>query len=192
MADTETIKGLINNLLTYNPETGDLYWKPRPKELFADLGRRSPEHAAANWNSRHAGRKAFTAVGANGYRVGRILGTTFLAHRVIMCLMTGCWPKNDVDHVNGDRLDNRWENLRHATKAQNNRNGKSYGTTSEYVGVYWNRHLGGYVASVYHNGKRHYCGFSKTDPKSLALRRDRKAKELFGEFVRLNFEGVVQ
>ena len=101
--------------------------------------------------------------------------------------MTGDWPVHEVDHINGNRLDNRWANLRQVTRGQNNRNARSYGKTSKYNGVYWNQSLGGYMARVYHNGKSHYCGFSTNDPEKLARRRDEKARELFGEYARLNF-----
>lgn len=188
MVDTETLQRLIPQLLTYSPDTGDLYWKPRPPTLFTATATRTAEHMAANWNAKHAGQKALTAVGSHGYKSGRVMGRGLLAHRVIYCLMTGQWPTHEIDHVNGDRTDNRWRNLRQATRAQNNRNLTGYATTSPYIGVYWNKSLGGYMARVYHEGRSHYCGFSRTDPEKIARRRDAKAKELFGEFARLNFE----
>lgn len=189
MVDTETLERLIPKLLTYSPDTGDLYWKPRDPSLFAATEKRTAEHMAANWNARHAGRKAFTSVGSHGYKNGRIMGRGFLAHRVVYCLMTGHWPAHEIDHINGDRADNRWCNLRHATKAQNNRNAKGYAGTSPFIGVYWNKSLQGYMARVHHAGRSYYCGFSKTDPEKIARQRDAKAKELFGRFARLNFEG---
>jgi hypothetical protein len=53
--------------------------------------------------------------------------------------------------------------------------------------VTWNKHLKGYTAKVMKDGVLHYCGFSVNDPEKLARRRDEKAKELFGDFARLNF-----
>lgn len=190
MADLEALKRLIPQVLRYCPQEGQLYWRHRPESLFSDSKARRSDWIAANWNSRHAGKPAFTAVGAHGYRCGTLQGCGLTLHRVAFLLMTGDWPEHEVDHRNGDRTDNRWENLRPVSKAQNNRNARGYSKTSDYVGVSWNRSLGGYVARVYHNGKNHYCGFSKSDPESLARRRDKKAKELFGEYAQLNFDGV--
>lgn len=188
MADFETLKGLIPKVLRYEPDTGELYWKHRPTSLFTSTDKRGADWAAANWNSRHAGKPAFTAVGAHGYRCGRLQGAGLLLHRVAFVLMTGDWPTHELDHINGDRLDNRWCNLRKATRNQNARNTKGYSKTSPYLGVSWNSRLNGYMARVYHNGTNHYCGFSVDDPTRLAKQRDKKAKELFGEYARLNFE----
>lgn len=55
----------------------------------------------------------------NGYGYVIVRGSRFLAHRLAFALVTGEFPTNDVDHINGDRLDNRWVNLRLATRQQN-------------------------------------------------------------------------
>lgn len=187
MADSDALKELIPQVLRYDPETGEMYWRHRPASLFSQQGKRSAEWAAANWNSRHAGQRAFTAVGSHGYRNGRLSGRGLLLHRVAFVLMTGGWPRCLVDHVNGDRLDNRWCNLREATVTQNAQNAKGYSKTSPYIGVSWNSRLKGYMARVNHKGESYYCGFSVDDPERLARQRDKKAKELFGDFASLNF-----
>lgn len=188
MVDLEAVKGLIPQVLRYEPETGELYWRHRPAGSFKGTSKRSAESVAANWNSRHAGKKAFTTVGSHGYRSGRLCGRGLLLHRVAFVCMTGDWPAYELDHINGDRLDNRWCNLRKATRGQNARNIRGHSKTSPYIGVSWNSCLNGYMARVYHNGRSHYCGFSMDDPERLARQRDKKAKELFGEYARLNFE----
>lgn len=190
MVEIKTEK--IVELLEYDEQTGELYWKHRPEFMFRDTAKRSAKHCAANWNSKHAGKIAFTAIGSHGYRTGTINGKRFLLHRVAYFLKTGSWPPMEVDHINGNRLDNRWVNLRCSSKAQNNRNARGYSKTSNYIGVSWNKSLNGYVAKVYHNGKSYYCGFSKDNPDLLARKRDQKARELFGEFARLNFEEETQ
>ena len=190
MATSDTIKELIKEALCYDPETGDLTWKTRSPASFKGSLKRSPEKVAANWNARNAGRPAFTTVGGHGYRSGRLGGKGLLLHRVAFVLMTGDWPDHQVDHKNGDKLDNRWSNLRQATQAQNLRNQRSYGKTSPYIGVSWNASLKGFVARVYHNGDTYYCGFSVDDPEKLARKRDEVATRLFGNFARLNFPEV--
>lgn len=188
MADAEALKGLIPQVLCYEPDSGQMHWRTRSPSSFSSTGKRSADWVAANWNSRHAGKPAFTAVGIHGYRCGRLQGSGLLLHRVAFVLMTGDWPTHELDHINGDRLDNRWCNLRKVTRGQNSRNKGPHGKTSDYIGVSWNSSLGGYMSAVYHNGKKHYCGFSVGDPERLARQRDRKAKELFGEYARLNFK----
>jgi hypothetical protein len=187
LVEAEALKHLIPQVLEYVPETGEMRWRFRDASLFEDKKRRSAEHCASNWNARHAGQEAFTTIGGHGYRSGRLQGHGLLLHRVAFVLMTGDWPKALVDHIDGDRLNNRWNNLREASSAQNVRNRRGFSRTSPYVGVCWNKALQGYMARVYCGGVVHYCGFSKDDPEKLARRRDQKAQELFGSYAHLNF-----
>ena len=55
----------------------------------------------------------------DGYGQVYFQGKHHLSHRVCWFLMTGGWPENEIDHVNHDRMDNRWFNLRAATRSQN-------------------------------------------------------------------------
>jgi hypothetical protein len=91
-----------------------------------------------------------------------------------------------VDHINGNQLDNRRENLRLATHQQNMQNkGKREGTTaSQYKGIH--RRGRRWYAYIYHNGRRIYLG---SDPSEVIAAQlyDAKAIELQGEFACLNF-----
>ena len=177
----------IREAVDYDPKAGSFTWKTRPLSHFDGSGNRDPAWRMNNWNSKHAGKEAFTSIGKHGYRNGVIFGCRTLAHRCAMALITNEWPPMFVDHINGDRLDNRGVNLRLASSAESVRNRASYGATCDYVGVYWSKHLKGYMARVYCEGVSYYCGFSKDDPEKLARRRDKKALELFGPFAKLNF-----
>jgi hypothetical protein len=177
----------LSEALEYNPETGLFTWKRRPESHFQGTEHRDSNSCANNWNSRWAGKPAMTHVGSHGYFSGKIFGTGVLAHRCAYAVMTGSWPSLFMDHINGVRTDNRWSNLRPCNHYESIQNRASYGRTCEYVGVYWNKRLQGDVARVYHAGKSHYCGFSADDPEKVARKRDAKARELFGEFAKLNF-----
>lgn len=75
-------------------------------------------------------------VGKNGYRSIGIDGGKQRANRLAWLWMTGDWPERLVDHRNGIKTDDRWENLRHATKGQNNSNSRRKSNNrSGYKGV---------------------------------------------------------
>lgn len=145
---------LVRQLIRYEPETGNLYWLPRPESMFD-----APRDAIA-FNGRFAGREAFTAIGSHGYKNGRVLGCTLLAHRLIWALETGHWPKDQIDHVNGIRTDNRIENLREASNSQNSMNqGVRADNTSGHKGVCWHSGAKKWRAYINLNGKRTHLGF---------------------------------
>lgn len=103
-------------------------------------------------------------------------------------LLLGGRPRCDIDHINGNGIDNRRENLRHCTHRQNVWNQKSRGGRSQYRGVVydtgsprkpWRALLGvGY--------ERYRLGRFRTEIEA-ALAYDKKAVEVYGEFARLNF-----
>ncbi len=111
---------VFRRLLNYDPETGYFYWKVS-----------------------RGGRKAGTRAGsknANGYLKIRIKGTDYRAHRLAWLFVTGDWPDHDIDHVNGNRLDNRFENLRDVTHAVNHRNRKmNPANSSGWPNVFWDK-----------------------------------------------------
>lgn len=80
------------------------------------------------------------------------------AHRLAFLLMTGAMPAGDVDHINGNRADNRWCNLRDVSRAvnmQNLRKPRADNTTG-FLGVSLSK--GRYQAQIAANGKTHYLG----------------------------------
>jgi len=93
----------------------------------------------------------------------------------------------EVDHINGDKLDNRWpENLRVATRSQNTANSKPHTGTSRYKGVSWNKRDRRWKAQIRHNGKLLYLGYF-TDQIEAAKAYDTAALRLHGEYARCNF-----
>lgn len=106
----------------------------------------------------------------------------FLMHRVIAFAPDG----TQVDHINGDKLDNRKANLRLATNAQNQMNKVTQSnSTTGYKGVSFEKSIGRYRAYINFQGKRYNLKTFKT-PEQAAEAYNIKAKELFGEFALLN------
>ena len=97
-------------------------------------------------------------------------------------------PGEEVDHIDRNTVDNRIENLRLATRAQNMANkGKQKGTySSEYKGVYWNKAKKKWQAQIKVNYKRIHLGYFDLECEA-AMEYDWYAKKYFGEFARLNF-----
>jgi hypothetical protein len=97
--------------------------------------------------------------------------------------------KNDkrlhTDHINGDTFDNRKENLRICSAAENIRNAKSKKGSSHYKGVSWSKERNKWHVNITYNRKAHYIGrFEKEIDAAIAY--NNAAKKFFGAFARLN------
>ena len=147
-------QAVLKQLLRYEPDTGRLFWLPRGPEWFKD-GKCSAVHSCNIWNGKFAGKEAFTAL-KDGYRVGNFQGRMIRSHRIIWVFVTGREPEFDIDHISGNRSDNRSENLRSVDRKTNTRNSAMHAdNTSGHIGVYWkktrwqakiqNKHIGSFA-----------------------------------------------
>lgn len=92
----------------------------------------------------------------------------------------------DVDHINGDKLDNRRENLRVVSRSANELNKpKMQGKTSKYKGVHWHKHTSKWKVETKRNGEKYYIGVFDCE-KEAAAAYNRKILELHGNIARLN------
>jgi hypothetical protein len=100
--------------------------------------------------------------------------------------LPGMEPAPYVDHINGDTLDDRRENLRPCSRSENLRNSrrKHYARSSRFKGVYFDKGTGRWAADI-RAGQRIRLGRFDTEI-AAALAYDRKAVELHGEFARTN------
>lgn len=144
---------VLRALLHYKPDTGKLFWKERGPEWFAN------EAHGRTWNSRFAGREAFTADNGKGYRVGSILGEEHRAHRIIWKLVTGVDP-DEIDHIDRDTSNNRWPNLRSVSHAENCRNmPRLSNSSSGHTGVHWDQRKMVWISHVGLKGRHKFLGY---------------------------------
>ncbi|PXW42144.1 AP2 domain-containing protein [Klebsiella oxytoca] len=117
----------------------------------------------------------------SGYYCLNLLKRSRLAHRMAYYYMTGRLPEK-VDHIDGNRLNNEWKNLREATHAENMWNTGMITTNASGVkGVHWHKKYKKWVAEIRTNKKKYYVGsFSDLEEARLAI--EKRRKELHGGF----------
>ena len=150
----------LREALSYDPATGVLTWRERPRTHFLSDGN------WRGWNKRYGGRMA----GAGADREHRKVEITFMkktidlgAHRIAWAIVTGNWPLNEIDHINRVRDDNRWVNLREATDAEQCWNsGKHANNTSGFVGVSWHKPLHKWRTQIQANTRKRRLGYFPT------------------------------
>lgn len=159
-------------LIKYDPETGILTWLPRPLWMF------KTERECVLWHKRFSGKEALKYA-TNGYKAGKIHGHRLLAHRVAWLLHYGKWPDKNIDHLNGDRSDNKIQNLRDVDAGVNQRNRKmSSRNTSGFTGVKRCKKTRAWIAFIRVNGKNKILG--RYNFKEDAIRSRERANTKYG------------
>lgn len=130
-------KEYLDEVLDYNPNTGDFFWKVRGTHLFSKGNTR-----VNAWNGRFAGTKAGSIhalpTGCGTYILISLLGRRWAGQRLAWKIMTGSEPPDKIDHFDGDGTNNIWSNLRDGSGAINYRNMKmKSNNTSGHNGVHW-------------------------------------------------------
>lgn len=158
---------LCRQLLRYEPETGKLFWLRRTPDQH-------PHNASrALWNGQFADKEALTFINHNGYYSGNVKSVGFLAHRVAWAIYYGEWPIFGLDHINGNKTDNRIANLREADHRENGKNTKLTSRSRFGVlGVGFVDRVGRWKAFINdENGLKH-LGYFSTFHDAVAARKD--------------------
>jgi hypothetical protein len=146
----------LRSRLEYNPETGLLYWKK---------------------GSPRAGKEAFTTVNTRGYKATTFRprngpATTLSAHRAAWAIHYGEFPSGIIDHINGDKTDNRIKNLRDVTNAENARNSAlGRKNKSGVLGVFVHKQTGKWCAQISAFGKHVGLGLFSSQSDAIIARK---------------------
>jgi hypothetical protein len=148
MTDEELLS-YIKSELRYEPETGHLFWiNSRPGVA--------------------AGKRAGTKT-PEGYNQLSVARRSLRAARIAFVLMTGRWPDGEIDHINGDRADDQWSNLRDVPTQVNLRNRRRPANNSSgAIGVYKSKNR--WRATIADNGKLVNIGTFATVEEAAAAR----------------------
>lgn len=183
-----TIKSLpsaeyLHECFSYDALSGRLTWRPtRPREHFKTI------NGYRKWSLYYASRDAGRVDKAGRYAVASVNGKSYKVHRIIWKMQTGTEPPSEIDHRNGNQADNRWDNLRAATRQQNTWNASRNTPGKDlpkgvFVHVVKGRQEGRPFAMAYRNGNRFYLGRFDTVEEADAAYRTFTA-QTDGEFHR--------
>jgi len=167
----------LKEILNYDAVSGDFHWKARKPEHFIDGKFHGKESKAKMWNVKFAGEKA------GGERLGyigvSINNRIYMAHRLAWLYVYGCWPKQQLDHINRDGTDNKISNLRDVTRRENNLNvGLDNRNTSGVSGVIFDKSRRKWSAKITINYKVTTLG--RFDDMDDAIKARRKAEREMG------------
>ena len=142
----------LRSVLDYDQETGIFTWKVRTSNVkVGDV----------------AG-----CLAGEGYLLIGLQRRRYHAHRLAWLYVYGSWPKDQIDHINRIRTDNRISNLREVTNKQNMQNaGKRRDNTSGYQGVSWHKHGSKWQVGIVHNQQRMHLGLFDDLEAAIAARK---------------------
>lgn len=152
--------------VAYCPETGEFTWK-----------------VSGRGQTKRAGSKA-GRVKPNGYVTVKVGGVEYYAHRLAFLIQTGSFPRGQVDHINGIRSDNRWDNLRSASVSENRRNTVGFPSRrkhSRFKGV--TKDKKSWIAQICVDGVTKRLGVFSSEEDAAEAYRNAAAK-YHGEFAR--------
>jgi hypothetical protein len=156
----------LRQRLVYDADAGTLTWLSRDLSDFGNSAR--ARHLHKVWNDRFAGKIAGRVTG--GRRSIRIDGKDWWFSRVAFSIYYGAHPTGDIDHINGDPMDNRICNIRDVSRAINNRNRAVVAGSSGLVGVEFVKRTGRWRASMNLQNRSVHIGYYATKEEAFNAR----------------------
>lgn len=149
-------------VLRYEPESGNWFW--------------------VNPDRTHRGAGPKLSLTKKGYQIVKIDGKAYFSHRLAWMYITGAEPSLEIDHKNQVKNDNRFCNLREATRSQNQANISTYRTsTTGFKGVTWHKEGRKFQSAIKVGGKCIYLGlFAKAEEAHEAYKS--ASQKFFGDF----------
>jgi hypothetical protein len=167
----------LQECFEYNADTGELFWKIRPLYHFYNN-----KTEMKRWNSRYAGKIAGRLNKENEYMELNIEGKIYKVHRIIWKLLKKEEPPRIIDHIDCNRSNNKIENLRKASKSENNVNViKSTNNKWGFTGVQYDNRKNKFLATIRYKNKTYFLGYYTT-AEEASLVYQKKSLELRGEF----------
>lgn len=159
---------------SYEEDTGTLRWK----EVLPEDWRLS-ESGRKKFNTRHSGEVAGHIFKGSSNQLStqvRVDGKSYYVHRIIWKIMTGEEP-NTIDHIDGNPLNNKWNNLRDTDNLGNCKNfKKNKNNSSGYTGISWNKASGKWEAYIWHECKKYNLGFHTDIEDAIAIRKEKEVE----------------
>ena len=175
---------LLRLLIRYDRRTGRLFWRERMEWMFSNGPRQRA--VAKRFNSNWSGKEALSQIDQDGYLKGSLTAPnrpirSVRAHRVAFAIQHGRWPDNQIDHINGDRTDNRPCNLRDVDCFGNAQNQKLPAhNTSGASGVSFDSKRRKWRARIIVAGRRIRLGDFDSFNGAANARRDAERQYCFG------------
>ncbi len=165
VARTLPSQDYLEQCFIYDATSGALTWRARPIEHF------SSERMFKAWNQQFAGKPALSSRSGTGYLHGALDEKTAKSHRVIWKMVTGEDP-DQIDHIDGDKFNNAWANLRNVNYPENGRNlSRASNNTSGHTGIGWNARLQKWRASIKSEGKSRHIGVYARIEDAISARK---------------------
>lgn len=160
-------------LLTYDPSSGEFLWIERAEKYFQSAGQHTAEHNCKVWNAKYAGKPAGYLDRSVGYKRLCILTHKIWAHRLAWWFIHNEMPKGQIDHIDGNKTNNRQNNLRDVPASENRKNMPiPKNNTSGVVGVWRNEKNKKWDACIGMNGRTIHIGSFASFEEAVMARKD--------------------
>ena len=167
---------VLKDLLHYDPDTGIFTWKFRHVDYF------SSEGSYKSWNTKYAnkiaGSKLYSDKNKTIYLKIGIFGKPYLAHRLSYLYIEGEFPSDEIDHNNGNGLNNKWYNLQKITH-QNNQRNRSVNINNKTGIMGIRKHRNKFESSITVNSKYIYLGVFVNFFEACCTRKSAEVKHGF-------------